>query len=102
MKLNEKDERTLQGRSWAGINTLDYQGAMEDIDKALEILPGDLRFLAQKAFITYLDCNFEDAYVQNLRGYRKRKQPPYFIQGCKAVRNLPGSRVKNLLTFFLV
>lgn len=69
------------GRSIARAKAVQYQGALEDINKALELDESDLVVLAHKALNTYLSCEFEDALVQNLRRVPYRKKPDSFVMG---------------------
>lgn len=69
------------GRSWARAKAVQYQGALDDINKALKLDGEDLRVLAHKALNTYLSCEFEDALVQNLRKIPIRKKPDSFVMG---------------------
>lgn len=75
------DKRALMGRSWARSKVCHYDGAIEDIQKALNLSPDDLVLMAQKALNTYLCCEFEDALVFNLRMVPKRKKPDNFVMG---------------------
>lgn len=69
------------GRSIARAKAVQYEGAQDDINKALKMDPDDLVVLALKALNTYLSCDFEDALVQNLRNIPKRKKPDNFYMG---------------------
>lgn len=83
LKRTPEDTRALLGRSWARAKAIQYQGALEDINKALHIDPKDFVYvyLAHKALNTYLSCEFEEALVQNLRLLPKRKKPDNFAMG---------------------
>lgn len=76
-----EDKRALIGRSWARAKACQYKGALSDIDKAISIDSNDYVVLAHKALNTYLNCEFEDALVQNLRLLPKRKKPDNFAMG---------------------
>lgn len=58
-----------------------YKSAIQDIANALEIDPVQLTVLAHKARLTYLNCEFEEGLVQNVRLMLKRKKPDYFTMG---------------------
>ncbi|KAK5637818.1 hypothetical protein RI129_000204 [Pyrocoelia pectoralis] len=67
------DKRTLLGRSFLRSKVCDYDGAIDDIKKALELDSEDLVVTAQKALNMYLSCEFEKALVLNYRMVPKRK-----------------------------
>ncbi|RZC35593.1 uncharacterized protein BDFB_008264 [Asbolus verrucosus] len=90
------DRRALMGRAWARSKACKYEGALDDIRKALKLDPDDLVMLAHKALNTYLNCEFEDGLVQNTRLIPKRKKPDYFQMGAMhcadAIENCLGER----------
>ena len=74
------------GRSLARAKACQYQGALDDINKALAGDPDDLLLLARKALNTYLSCEFEDALVQNVRKVPDRTKPDSFVSGVMHVK----------------
>lgn len=69
------------GRSYVRAKNCEYEGALQDINKALKNDPNDLVLLAHKALNIYLSCEFEDALVFNYRLVPKRKKPDNFTMG---------------------
>lgn len=96
LEKTPEDTRALLGRSWARAKATQYQGALDDINKALKIDPKDFLYvyLAHKALNTYLSCEFEDALVQNLRLLPKRKKPDNFAMG---VMHVSANVIKHVL-----
>ncbi|XP_060517668.1 outer dynein arm-docking complex subunit 4 [Cylas formicarius] len=96
LKKTPDDRRALIGRSRARAKAIHYQGALEDINKALSLYPDDLGILAEKALNTYLCCEFEKGLVQNSRLAPKRQKPDNFVIGimhCSdAIENCLGER----------
>lgn len=88
MEKAPKDKRALLGRSIARAKAVQYEGALADINRALEISEECLVSQAQKSLYTYLNCNFEDALVANLTCLPKRKKPDNFSMGVMHVRSL--------------
>ncbi|XP_017778568.1 PREDICTED: uncharacterized protein LOC108564142 [Nicrophorus vespilloides] len=90
------DKRALIGRSITRAKSVQYEGAMEDINKALDIEEGNLVAEALKSLYTYLICNFEDGLVENLRCLPIRKKPDNFAMGVmhcnEAIENCLGQR----------
>lgn len=80
------------GRSYVRAKNCEYEGALQDINKALKNDPNDLVLLAHKALNIYLSCEFEDALVFNYRLVPKRKKPDNFTMGVMHV-----SQTKNNL-----
>ncbi|XP_018334803.1 transient receptor potential-gamma protein-like, partial [Agrilus planipennis] len=81
------DKRALLGRALTRAKLCHYAEALEDINKA-DKLAGeeiDLTIKAQKALITYLSCEFEEAMVMNLRLIPLRKKPDHFVMGAMHV-----------------
>ncbi|KAF2902687.1 hypothetical protein ILUMI_03501 [Ignelater luminosus] len=101
IKKSPTDKRALMGRCWARSKVCKYQGALEDIAKALGQDPKDLVAIAHKALNTYLCCEFEDALILNLRMVPKRKKPDNFTMGVmhcnEAIENCVGVRAGHPL-----
>lgn len=95
------DTRALLGRSWARAKAIQYQGALDDINKALKIDSKDFAYvyLAHKALNTYLSCEFEEALVQNLRLLPKRKKPDNFAMGVMHVLIKYRIKIHTTLNF---
>ncbi|KAK5643452.1 hypothetical protein RI129_007297 [Pyrocoelia pectoralis] len=95
------DKRTLLGRSFLRSKVCDYDGAIDDIKKALELDSEDLVVTAQKALNMYLSCEFEKALVLNYRMVPKRKKPDNFTMGVmhcnEATENTIGLRTGHPL-----
>nr|CAI5824624.1 unnamed protein product [Callosobruchus analis] len=70
IKKTPNDKRALIGRARARAKACQYEGALEDVNKALSFDPDDLVVLADKALNTYLSCEFEEGLVQNTRPLR--------------------------------
>ncbi|XP_076270398.1 outer dynein arm-docking complex subunit 4-like [Rhynchophorus ferrugineus] len=91
-----KDKRALIGRSRARAKAIQYEGALEDINRALETDPDDLVVLADKALNTYLCSEFEEGLVQNSRLVPVRQKPDNFSMGVmhctNAIENCLGER----------
>ncbi|KAF5302178.1 hypothetical protein FQR65_LT08602 [Abscondita terminalis] len=95
------DKRTFLGRSRARSKVCDYEGAIRDIEKALEIDPDDLTVTAQRALNMYLSCEFEDALVLNYQMVPNRTKPDNFTMGVmhcnEAIENCVGLRTGHPL-----
>ncbi|KAF5302368.1 hypothetical protein FQA39_LY10407 [Lamprigera yunnana] len=95
------DKRALLGRSTARSKACAYEGAIDDIRKALELDPENLALIAQKAINIYLCCEFEDALVLNYQMVPKRKKPDNFTMGVmnctEAIENNIGLRTGHPL-----
>lgn len=87
IKKTPNDKRALRGRSVARAKACQYEGALEDIKRALELDNNDLIFLADKALMTYLNCEFEEGMIQNVRLVLKRIKPDNFVMGVMHCRN---------------
>lgn len=81
LKNTPLDKRALIGRSRARAKACLYEGAIDDINKALKINPNDLVVLADKALNTYLSCEFEEGLLQNTRLLPIRQKPENFAMG---------------------
>ncbi|XP_074026093.1 outer dynein arm-docking complex subunit 4 [Leptinotarsa decemlineata] len=96
IKNTPNDKRALIGRSRARAKACQYEGAIVDINKALNLDPEDLGVIADKALNTYLSCEFEDGLVQNTRMLPIRKKPDSFSMGVmhcsNAIENCIGER----------
>lgn len=73
------------GRSWARAYTLQYDAALSDLDFLLKNDPKDLRVKGQKALMTYLAGDFENAFILNVRGKKLRREPKWFFKGASMV-----------------
>ncbi|KAJ8922716.1 hypothetical protein NQ315_007751 [Exocentrus adspersus] len=96
IKNTPLDKRALIGRSRARAKACLYEGAIDDVNKALKIHPDDLVVLADKALNTYLNCEFEEGLVQNTRLLPIRQKPENFSMGVmhcsNAIENCVGER----------
>ncbi|KAL1490372.1 hypothetical protein ABEB36_013081 [Hypothenemus hampei] len=96
IKKTPDDKRALIGRSRARSKVIQYQGALEDVNRALNLDPDDLVVLADKALNTYLCCEFEEGLIQNIRMLPKRQKPENFKMGqmqcADAIENCIGDR----------
>lgn len=81
IKHTPDDIRALIGRSRSRAKNCLHKGAIKDINKALELQPGNLAASADKALITYLNCDFENGLVQNTRMLSIRQKPEHFALG---------------------
>ncbi|CAH2014705.1 unnamed protein product [Acanthoscelides obtectus] len=81
IKKTPNDKRALIGRARARAKACQYEGALEDVNKALTFDPDDLVVLADKALNTYLSCEFEEGLVQNTRLLPRRQKPDHFSMG---------------------
>ncbi|KAJ8960376.1 hypothetical protein NQ314_006066, partial [Rhamnusium bicolor] len=96
LRNTPNDKRALIGRSRARAKACQYEGAIQDINKALNLDPDDLVVLADKALNTYLSCEFEEGLVQNTRLIPIRQKPDHFAMGVmhcsNAIENCVGER----------
>nr|CAH7765133.1 unnamed protein product [Callosobruchus chinensis] len=96
IKKTPNDKRALIGRARARAKACQYEGALEDVNKALNFDPDDLVVLADKALNTYLSCEFEEGLVQNTRLLPRRQKPDHFSMGVmhctNAIENCIGER----------
>lgn len=60
IKKTPDDKRALIGRARARSKVIQYEGALEDVNRALSLDPDDLVVLADRALNTYLCCEFEE------------------------------------------
>lgn len=81
IKYTPDDVRALIGRARSLAKESLYEGAIKDINKALDIEPGNLVALAEKALQTYLKGEFEDGLVQNIKMLPIRQKPEHFALG---------------------
>ncbi|XP_057669957.1 outer dynein arm-docking complex subunit 4-like [Diorhabda carinulata] len=81
VEKNPDDMKTLIDRSKARSKACQYKGALEDLKKVLSTEGDNLIGLAQKSETTFLNCEFEDALVQNFRLLPIRKKPDDFFLG---------------------
>ncbi|CAH1133857.1 unnamed protein product [Ceutorhynchus assimilis] len=107
IKKTPDDKRALIGRARARSKVIEYEGALEDVNKALGYDPSDLVVLADKALNTYLCCEFEEGLLQNTRLLPQRKKPDNFSMGvmqCSdAIENCLGERAgRPLRDHFLI
>ncbi|KAJ8982359.1 hypothetical protein NQ317_013110 [Molorchus minor] len=101
------DKRTLIGRGRARAKACLYEGAIEDVTRALKLDPDDPVVLADKALSTYLSCEFEKGLVQNIRLVPVRQKPDNFVMGVmhctNSIENCLGERAgRPLRDHFLV
>lgn len=73
--------RTLRLRANARAKAIKFHGALEDIENILTLEPENIYLKSEKALITYLGCEFEDALIQNYRNVPLRKKPDNFVMG---------------------
>ncbi|XP_050307647.1 outer dynein arm-docking complex subunit 4 [Anthonomus grandis grandis] len=96
IKKTPKDQRALIGRSRARAHVSQNEGALDDINEALNLDPDNLTLLADKALNTYLCCEFEEGLVQNTRLLPLREKPENFKMGVMqctdAIENCVGDR----------
>lgn len=81
IKRTPDDIRALVGRSRSRAKLSQYEGALEDVNRALKVDPSNLEVLAEKALNTYLSCEFETGLVQNSRLLPRRQKPEHFSLG---------------------
>ncbi|KAL3266818.1 hypothetical protein HHI36_010972 [Cryptolaemus montrouzieri] len=79
--------RTLHGRVDARAKSIKFSGALEDIQRILNVDPDNIYLRGQKALLTYLVCEFETALVQNFRNVPLRKKPDNFVMGVMHCEN---------------
>ncbi|KAJ8960374.1 hypothetical protein NQ314_006064 [Rhamnusium bicolor] len=96
LRLTPNDKRALIGRSRARAKACQYDGAIQDINRALSLDADDLVVLTDKALNTYLSCEFEEGLVQNTRLLPIRQKPVHFAMGVmhcsNAIENCVGER----------
>ncbi|CAG9829271.1 unnamed protein product [Diabrotica balteata] len=88
------DKKTLIDRGKVRGKICNFKGALEDINKAINLDPNDLVSLAERSEAVYLNCEFEDAIIQNYRLLPLRKKPDHFSMGIRkcstAIQNCLG------------
>ncbi|XP_044749131.1 outer dynein arm-docking complex subunit 4-like [Coccinella septempunctata] len=82
LKKEPDSIRTLKGRANARAKAVKFTGALEDIQRILTLEPENIYLKAERALITYLGCEFEDALIQNYRNVPLRQKPDNFVMGC--------------------
>ncbi|XP_045479177.1 uncharacterized protein LOC123684094 [Harmonia axyridis] len=81
LKKEPENIRTLRGRAGARAKAKKFNGAIEDIKKILSLEPENIYLKAEKALITYLGGEFEEALIQNYRNVPLRQKPDNFVMG---------------------
>ncbi|XP_050499661.1 outer dynein arm-docking complex subunit 4-like [Diabrotica virgifera virgifera] len=88
------DKKTLIDRGKVRGKLCNFQGALEDINRAIKLDPKDLVSLAERSEAVYLSCEFEDAIIQNYRLLPLRQKPDHFSMGIRkcstAIENCLG------------
>ncbi|XP_072377374.1 outer dynein arm-docking complex subunit 4-like [Diabrotica undecimpunctata] len=101
------DKKTLIDRGKVRGKLCNFQGALEDINKAIKLDPKDLVSLAERSEAVYLSCEFEDAIIQNYRLLPVRQKPDHFAMGIRkcstAIENCLGPVAGSpLRDYFLI
>ncbi|XP_049885270.1 outer dynein arm-docking complex subunit 4-like [Pectinophora gossypiella] len=104
-KNNPEDVRLLIGRSQVCADAVRPQQAYDDAQLALKLVPGNMNARNMQANALYTMSDFERSVVMNYRGYRLRRQPPYFLeginQGLETIQDCVGKNSGHVMLDFL-
>ncbi|XP_063375665.1 outer dynein arm-docking complex subunit 4 [Cydia amplana] len=104
-KSTPEDVRTLTGRSKACADAVQPVQAYSDAELALKLAPHFILARNMQARALYTMSDFERSLVMNYRGYRQRRQPPYFLeginQGTETIEDCVGRNAGNVMLDFL-
>lgn len=104
-KSTPDDTRTLTGRSQVCAEAVRPMQAFADAELALKNEPHNMIATNMQARAMYTMSDFERSVVMNYRGSRRRRQPPYFIeginQGIETIQDCIGVNAGNVMLDFL-
>ncbi|KAM3961219.1 outer dynein arm-docking complex subunit 4 [Aphomia sociella] len=97
--------RNLTGRSQVCADAVQPVQAYADAELALKLEPGNMIARNMQARAMYTMSDFERSVVMNFRGFRVRRQPPYFLeginQGVETIQDCIGANAGNVMIDFL-
>ncbi|XP_049878389.1 outer dynein arm-docking complex subunit 4-like [Pectinophora gossypiella] len=104
-KNTPEDVRLLIGRSQVCADAVKPQQAYDDAQLALKLEPGNMNARNMQSNALYTMSDFERSVVMNYRGYRVRRQPPYFLeginQGLETIQDCVGKNAGHVMIDFL-
>ncbi|XP_041982848.1 outer dynein arm-docking complex subunit 4-like [Aricia agestis] len=104
-RTTSDDVRTLTGRSQVLADAVKPKQAYSDAEIALKLEPTNMIARNMQARALHTLSEFERAVVMNYRGYRVRRQPPYFMeginQGVETIQDCIGVNAGNVMVDFL-
>ncbi|KAG7309211.1 hypothetical protein JYU34_005138 [Plutella xylostella] len=105
LATHPQDIRLLTGRSQTCADAARPAPALRDAERALALQPDHLPATHMQARALYAITEFERSLVVNHRGYEKRRQPPYFLeginQGRETIQDCIGTNAGDVMIDFL-